>query len=517
MANKKKLRITDELNFKPIEIVDTPGSLKDSLGGTSQGSVTVRVAATHAGIVTRNNTFYLPDRMRAGVPTWTEQYNKPVLVHHQKDQDPIGRVIQADYVDLSGSLGPAMQNNLFRDSIVAKDKFNKFIKGGMSYGLQVDYVRDNFSRSDVVDDKNYEGLGYIMLTATITDPDAIQKIRDGRYLTGSVSASTDRATCSVCKQDWLDEGQCDHEPGSIYDGTKAFIIAGNFEYEEWSYVNKPADRHSKTLEIVNSVSNNKEKVQTMDAKTEVLKDNLEAAPEVQVAVTGDAVATEAAVIAQASDKPEDKPVEQPAVEASAVIAEPPVVDKVAEECTSCKDKIASLEAELKKLTDQHKGLRDEYKHLVLDVSSLEDQLVKATMDARAARATRVADHARLEGAKSSVKELVDSMLSELDDKTLNSKFESVDMKNIIDKLNSGLSREPSGSVQPTAAIITDSSKQPGTNQANAAESRTNSDSEERKIILDTLEHMRVNSGAAAAERHKARLIRDGYVWLSEVI
>ena len=519
MANKKKLRITDEVNLKPIEIVPTTGtSINDNIGGPNPTSVTIRVAATHAGIVTRNNTFYLPDRMRAGVPTWTEQYNKPVLVHHQKDHDPIGRVVHADYVDLSGAIGPVMQNNLFRDSIVARDKFSRFIKGNMSFGLQVDYVKDNFSRADIADDKNYEGLGYIMLTATITDPDAIQKIKDGRYLTGSVSASTDRAVCSVCKQDWLDEGQCDHEPGSVYDGTRAFIIAGNFEYEEWSYVNKPADRHSKTLEIVNSLSNNKEKVQTMEAKTQEVKDNLEVAtPETQVvaAVVDPPIAEETPVVIEATTKVES---EQLTTETPATITEP-IVDKAPEECKVCKERAGTGEAELKKLADQLNAVREEYKYLILDVASLEDQLVKARMDARAARATRVADYARLEGAKSSVKDLVDSMLSELDDKTLNSKFESVDMKNIIDKLDSGLSREPSGSVEPTAAIITDKSKQPGNNQANAAESKItpNAELEEKKMILDTLEHMRVRSGAAAAERYKARLIRDGYVWLSEVI
>ena len=466
-----------------------------------------------------------------------------------------------------------------------------------------------------------------MLTATITDPDAIQKIRDGRYLTGSVSASTDRAVCSVCKEDWLDTGECEHQPGSIYDGVKAFIIAGNFEYEEWSYVNKPADRHSKTLEIVNSVGNNKEKVQTMEAKTQEVKDNLEVAtPETQVVTTetaqvaaftqfsdaksedleakfneidlgaqnftdeqaeliyelmlrdfkaefadaklsaekrnGLASSTfcgpdksfpvpdcahvtaarrligrykgpgdKSAILTCVSRKAkalgcggaEDSVTETVPTDGTVVVAtEAPVVDTKKEDCGPCKevkDKMLVVEADNVKLKDQLKVLREEYKYLILDVASLEDQLVKARMDARAARATRVADHARLEGAKSSVKELVDSMLSELDDKTLNSKFESVDMKNIIDKLNSGLSREPSGSVEPTAAIITDKSKQPGNNQANAAESKVtpNAELEEKKLILDTLEHMRVNSGAAAAERYKARLIRDGYVWLSEVI
>jgi len=42
---------------------------------------------------------------------------------------------------------------------------------------------------------------------------------------------------------------CDHKPGAIYDGAKCFIIAGELVYDEYSFVNVPADRHSKVLEL----------------------------------------------------------------------------------------------------------------------------------------------------------------------------------------------------------------------------------------------------------------------------
>ena len=104
-------------------------------------------------------------------------------------------------------------------------------------------------RDSLIDDDEYIGLGFIQLVANITDLDAIQKLLDGRYLTGSVGATTDRAVCSICRQDWTEDGACEHKPGAIYDESKCFLIMGNLDYEEYSFVNRPADRHSKVLEL----------------------------------------------------------------------------------------------------------------------------------------------------------------------------------------------------------------------------------------------------------------------------
>jgi S-ribosylhomocysteine lyase LuxS involved in autoinducer biosynthesis len=101
-----------------------------------------------------------------------------------------------------------------------------------------------------LDDPGYEGLGYIELIVDVTDSDAIQKVLDRRYLTGSVGASTDSAICSICKKDWAeDEGVCEHRPGEKYEGKKCFLIAGNLTYDEYSFVNTPADRHSRVIEV----------------------------------------------------------------------------------------------------------------------------------------------------------------------------------------------------------------------------------------------------------------------------
>lgn len=215
----------------------------------------VRIAATHAGIITGNNTFYMPDKMREGVPTFTQNYNKPVLVHHDENKDPIGRIVEAKYVDTSSSIRDSkwFGRDITDRGVVQGTLNDKLVKdlvdGKMPFGMAVDVVRNILDNSVLQDDPSYQGLGFAEITAEITDEEAIQKFLDGRYLTGSVSASTDKAVCSHCKQDWTQDGRCDHTPGSVVDKKKVYLIAGKFNYSEYSMVNKPADRHSKVLEL----------------------------------------------------------------------------------------------------------------------------------------------------------------------------------------------------------------------------------------------------------------------------
>ncbi len=209
----------------------------------------VRIAATHAGIVTRNNMLYLPDKMREGAKTFTVPFPKPVLVNHNDEGTAIGRVVGARYVDTTAFVKDKYRGKKLRDSLEVTDTIiDNFCNGKMTYAAQVDFIR-TYLKDSILKDPEYQGLGYIELTAHITDPEAIQKFTDGRYLTGSVGAATDRASCSVCKQDWTKDGMCDHRPGKVYDGADCYIIAGNFEYEEFSMVNKPADRHARVMAL----------------------------------------------------------------------------------------------------------------------------------------------------------------------------------------------------------------------------------------------------------------------------
>lgn len=253
---------------------DYPGAFKPDAGGTPHPSglgtmpgsgtldasspvqgkgLVVKIAATHSGLLTRNNSMYLPDKMRTSVGTWTDIYPKPIQVHHEDHIDPVGRIIDARYVETVGMVADRFKNHVLRDSM-KKDvgradlEFWKDFTGTKkSFIEKIQMLR---LMDSVLEDPHYQGVGYIELTADITDPAAIQKVLDGRFLTGSVGAVSDKAVCSVCSTNWLEEEHCGHRPGKVYDGKRCYVVAGNLEYDEYSFVNTPADRHSGVTSIL---------------------------------------------------------------------------------------------------------------------------------------------------------------------------------------------------------------------------------------------------------------------------
>lgn len=205
------IKIFDTVTLTPILESDVLKH-KDFVTNNSTEPLIVKIAATHSGLITRNNGFYLPDRMKKGAASFTSHYGKPIQVHHDENADPVGRVLKADYVDISASVKDGFLEKIINSTNHRfGDKFVKdFIDGNLPYIQSVNFIVDSLNRKDsVLDDPDYKGMGYILLTASISDPEAKQKVLDGRYLTGSVGVTTNHAVCSVCKQDWTgDEGKC---------------------------------------------------------------------------------------------------------------------------------------------------------------------------------------------------------------------------------------------------------------------------------------------------------------------
>lgn len=247
------VRFFDAVSWKLLEVSD---EIKEYYLNAPAGQeikpLLVRIAATHSGKVTRNNGFYLPNEMRVGTSSWTDQYAKPILLHHEDHEDAIGRVVKASYVDISTGIRNSYEKKGIKDEERLSDTLiDAFITGKLSFKESFDVATKYFIfDEDLSGDPDYQGLGYIELLASITDPDAIQKILDGRYLTGSVGASTNKAVCSICRQDWAgDKGMCEHRPGKDYEGKKCVLVAGQLKYGEYSFVNKPADTHSRIIEV----------------------------------------------------------------------------------------------------------------------------------------------------------------------------------------------------------------------------------------------------------------------------
>lgn len=206
---------------------------KDSTSESGH-SLLVTCEATHAGINNGNARWYRPDKQQASAHTWLPKGRpgRPVLLRHDKDGDPQGRVKKARYVDLSyqyfGDL-PGVKSLAFYDSKKT---------GKMNIYDSVDWVMRNLQpRSD------YKGLGYIELGLDITDPTAIGKVQRDEYATVSVGFRTNQAVCSICHTDWAVDDKCEHasELGGKVDGKPVFLISGDFEYDEVSFVNFPAD------------------------------------------------------------------------------------------------------------------------------------------------------------------------------------------------------------------------------------------------------------------------------------
>jgi hypothetical protein len=207
-------------------------------------SLVAQIEMTHSGIVTRNMGFYLPDNMKKGASTFTKNYKKPVLIGHDGDSAAVGRVVSADYVDTSFSY---VQKDRYLSSLMKFQDKKESKKTNM-----IDFVHHVISEYSGRD--NYRGLGHINGTLKITDPDAIQKILDERYLTVSISMSSDSAYCSECGTDWVSEGSCEHERGQTYDsGIPVVLIPGKQSYNHVGFVNEPADEFAagfKGIELV---------------------------------------------------------------------------------------------------------------------------------------------------------------------------------------------------------------------------------------------------------------------------
>lgn len=173
---------------------------QESAFSESHGLI-VEVAAIHSG-ATANYNFYGENELQKSLDSWLTPYPKPIIINHDINSDPIGRVIGAKM------------------------------------------------------DKEPNGASFVRLQAAITDPVAVQRVMDKRYLTGSVGGKAEQAVCSICGTDWAiprrtSGAPCEHVRGESYKGTVAMLEMRNIGFKEYSFVNVPADSNS-TIRVINS-------------------------------------------------------------------------------------------------------------------------------------------------------------------------------------------------------------------------------------------------------------------------
>lgn len=182
----------------------------------------VQIAGIHEG-VTRNYTEYPWEELKASMDSWTNPYNRPLIVNH--------------------------------------DDYN---------------VDTTIGRIQGVSETNHNGLNALLFTASVTDAVAMEKIADGRYFTVSIGAKVRSAECSICGADKVKWEMCDHKRGKYYlqdeddessEKVQCTWLIGGIEGLELSYVSVPADPNAMTLS-----ASMKEELKAEDVDVESLND-----------------------------------------------------------------------------------------------------------------------------------------------------------------------------------------------------------------------------------------------------
>jgi len=162
--------------------------ISDAIGS---GTLLARLNATHSGWVNGNKLLYQPGGMKKSLHTWLEPYPNPILKHHDRHSDPVGRVVNAEYFDLPPEEEPNSPK------------------------------------------------GYIQLLAEITDALTVDQLLDRRLQTVSIGGGTKEAWCSVCNQNLATDGICSHKKGKKYAKDEeetvfeeCYWILGEMDYKE---------------------------------------------------------------------------------------------------------------------------------------------------------------------------------------------------------------------------------------------------------------------------------------------
>jgi hypothetical protein len=157
-------------------------------------SIEIKIKASHINFINKNAVRYTIDAVKSGISSWIKPYQKPQLIGHDKQSDPVGRITSHQLIHT-----------------------------------------DSLS----------EPQDYVQLTAKITDGAAIEKIMDGRYNTVSVGSKSSKVICSECDQNIIEDGLCEHKKGGVNPkGKRIHWIIDQIDYVECSFVNEPADEYA---------------------------------------------------------------------------------------------------------------------------------------------------------------------------------------------------------------------------------------------------------------------------------
>lgn len=198
-----RLRVTESLE---VPLAEMKEALQVQEADGSKRARRVIIEAIHEG-VTRNYHEFTAENLKKAVKSWTTPYKKPVLKDH---------ITSGVFPDASAPLGRVQSAKLVPSALK---------QGAVAHQLEL----------------------------LITDPEAIERIDDGRYLTLSVGASVEEVYCSICGNELLRSRSLwshEHERGKRYKGKTATWVLAGIQFDEVSFVNVPADPHAQILSVM---------------------------------------------------------------------------------------------------------------------------------------------------------------------------------------------------------------------------------------------------------------------------
>lgn len=232
---------------------------KDYFAGGGKKKLIIDMEATHAGLPLNNPRFYVPARMEEGVPS-IEVGRTPmkILTHHDTNTIPVGITLDREYV------------HTIPEDLVGNSDVLILTNPQASMKDQLKAMR-NLKRSGVTERDGYKGLGHIRIRAEISEAEAVDALEDGRLDAISTNFdSPDEIYCSICAQNIVKDGWCEHERGESYfadgleeDGDMQFecqYIPGKHDYLEASLVVLKGDQFA-VVDIVDT--KNKDKNETV--------------------------------------------------------------------------------------------------------------------------------------------------------------------------------------------------------------------------------------------------------------
>ena len=330
----------------------------------------------------KNWYYFSEQELRSSVKTWTKDYNKPVLINHNTFGECVGRIVEA-----------------------------------------------KFSKSTIKPD-----LYTHILTLDIIDPEAQQKVKDGRYKTVSMGCTTKAITCSICGVDILQEGWCGHTRGRKYKDKVCMWNIKGPEYDEISFVNRPADTIAQVIDILGTTEA-KQSIERRDMMQKTEEKDVTFESEVEIL---DRVAQEeSSDTPSESTTPSDEPEKEGEVEATEVeqaednsgeTKEEDEVEALKQQLVEKDAQIEEMKGKVASLTEENEILRAENEALTLEKTELSNQLKSAKESNRdLVRATKSV----LVEALGKIKCAVDGG----EEAAVKKQISSLNMKGIVSQLN----------------------------------------------------------------------------------